>query len=81
MSTKEKEQKKSEEVSEVEDEATETVFEMDQPVWAVISFDRCLATELTYSEAVSEMQRPENGKYSGKCIVTAEVAKRFGAKK
>ena len=62
----------------VESEAEEYVSDLDRPVWSVISFDRALKRNLTYSEASIEMERQKAQKVSGLCIVTDEAAGRFG---
>ncbi len=45
--------------------------------WAVISFDRCEASGLTYDEAAGTLARLEEQKIAGLCIVTDEAAARL----
>lgn len=48
--------------------------ELDQPVWAVATQSRVLATDLTYPEAIDVVN--ENLGVSGIAIITAESAER-----
>lgn len=45
--------------------------------WSVISFDRCLASNLTYPEAVEEMDRHRQENVNGLCIVTDHATARL----
>lgn len=54
-----------------------TVAELEANRWAVISFDRCEATGLTFDEARARLAELENQHIAGLCIVTDEVAARL----
>jgi hypothetical protein len=60
------------------DNEKKRVNELEQPVWAVITFDRVMANGVTYAEAV-EVMNAADPKDSGVVIVTAEVADRAEA--
>ena len=51
--------------------------ELDQPRWAVISFDRCEAGNLTYDAAGRLLAELEAKGVTGLCIVTDQVAARL----
>lgn len=53
-----------------------TESELDLPIWAVISFERVEATDLTYETASSLMNELEQRKVPGLCIVTNQTAER-----
>ena len=53
--------------------------ELRLPVWSVISFEKCEASGLTYTEAEQKLTELEAQKVSGLCIVTDEVAARITA--
>ena len=75
---KKKKDKKPDEISAVE-ETNES--ELGLPVWSVITFDRCAASGLTYTEAAEKLEKLKAEKVSGLCIVTDEVAARLSEKK
>ena len=52
----------------------ESVSELDEPIWSVISFERCEASGLTYRQAAEKITELESRKISGLCIVTDEAA-------
>ena len=54
------------------------VNELSSPSWAVISFDRCESTGLTYPEAAEKMRELDSQWIAGLCLVTAESAARLG---
>ena len=54
----------------------EPVSELDLPVWSVVSFERCEASGLTYTEAMQKLAELEAKKVSGLCVVTDEAASR-----
>ena len=56
---------------------TEALNELQQKIWAVVSFDRCRKNDLTYAEAVAEMERLKAEHVSGLCIITNESAARL----
>lgn len=51
--------------------------EMTAPRWSVVSFETCMAKNLTYAEAEQKMQQLEEANVSGLCIVTDETAARI----
>ena len=55
----------------------EAVSEIREARWAVISFDRCAARDLTYPEAEEKLRALEVQKVSGLCIVPNETADRL----
>jgi len=54
--------------------------ELRLPVWSVVSFEKCEAGGLTYTEAEQKLSELEAQKVSGLCIVTDEVAARIAGK-
>ena len=48
--------------------------------WSVVNFEACVASGLTYDEAVQEMKKHAKEKASGLCIITDEAAARIGKK-
>lgn len=54
--------------------------ELRERIWSVISFEKCEASNLTYTEAEQKLTELEAQKFSGLCIVTDEVAARIAAK-
>ena len=73
--TKKKEKKATEEKAAggVEPE----FHELGEPLWAVVSFDRCEARDLTYEAAQRKLAELEAAKVTGLCIVTNEAAGRM----
>ena len=51
--------------------------ELTEPRWSVVSFETCMAKNLTYTEAEQKLQELEAAKVSGLCIVTDETAARI----
>ena len=51
--------------------------ELDETQWAVISFDRCEASSLTYKQAAQKLAELQARDIAGLCIVTNDVAKRL----
>jgi len=50
--------------------------ELGSQKWAVISFDRCEASRLTYEQAAEKLRELETRRIAGLCVVTAETAAR-----
>ena len=50
---------------------------LDEPIWAVISFERIEAVNLLYPEAVHLVAELEDRRVPGVCIVTNEAASRI----
>ena len=55
----------------------EELSELDQPLWAVISFENTEGTALTYSEATKLLAELYAGGVHGLALITAEAAARF----
>jgi hypothetical protein len=51
--------------------------ELDEPIWAVVSFERIEATDLGYHEAEQLMSELDVRGVRGLCIVTNEAASRI----
>jgi hypothetical protein len=51
--------------------------ELAVPHWSVVSFETCLASNLTYEKAVKKMKQFAAKKIAGLCIVTDEAAERI----
>lgn len=45
--------------------------------WSVVSFDKCEASGLTYSEAMRRMAELDHQRIAGLCIVTDDAAARI----
>ena len=58
-------------------EAEEFSSELREARWAVVSFEKSEAENLSYSEAEAKLDELNRQKVSGLCIVTDEVAKRI----
>ena len=56
----------------------EPVVELDQPIWAVISFDKVEAAGIPYSEAAELLNTLEKQGVNGLALVTADAAARYG---
>ena len=55
--------------------------ELREPRWSVVSFERCVAGNLTYEEAAEKLIELETRKISGLCIITDEAAQKIANKK
>ena len=53
-----------------------TESELDAQRWAVISFDRCEASGLTYEQAAEKLAELQEQRIAGLCIVTDDAAAR-----
>ena len=51
--------------------------DLRQPVWSVVSFEQCVAKNLTYSEAERKIAELDEQGVSGLCLVTDAVAERI----
>ena len=63
------------EAAQEQTEATEN--ELEQPRWAVISFERREGAALTYPQAVQMLKELDSQKVTGLAIVTDEAAARI----
>ncbi len=48
--------------------------ELHEPIWSLVSFEKCIKSNLTYDEAVKEMDRLIPQKVPGLCIITDQAA-------
>jgi vacuolar-type H+-ATPase subunit F/Vma7 len=53
------------------------VGELDEKLWAVLSYRGCEAVDVTYDEAREVVRKLPDKKAYGICIVTAEAARRL----
>ncbi len=51
--------------------------ELSEPLWSVVSFEECVAGNLTYAAALRKLKQLEAKKVAGLCIVTDEAAARI----
>lgn len=56
---------------------TQEPSELDQPFWAVVSFEQVEVTGLTYAQAEQKMQELDAKSITGLCIVTDDAASRI----
>lgn len=70
--------KNESDVSSEEVTAIDIVDELRQPIWSVISFEKCVYSDLTYDEADRRLRELDAERVSGLCIVTNETAARIG---
>ena len=57
-----------------EAEKVAAVCELDEPVWSVVSFERCEAYSLTYPQAAALMTELDARGVTGLCIITDDAA-------
>lgn len=55
----------------------EVVSELELSSWAVVSFDGCVASDLTYNEAEDLVSKLDESERPGLCIVTSAAAGRI----
>lgn len=70
------EKSKTEATGPTHDEAFES--ELDAPIWAVVSFEKCEAAGLSYPLALDRIAELEQASIYGLCVVTETAAKRLG---
>jgi hypothetical protein len=77
-----KEKEKVEKVSSAKEKAPkkEVSSQLYERCWSVVNFEACVASGLTYDEAVLEMKKHAKEKASGLCIITDEAAARIDKK-
>jgi hypothetical protein len=51
--------------------------ELNEPRWAVVSFESVVAHGLTYTEAKNRLEELQKQKLSGLCVITDEAAARM----
>ncbi len=54
--------------------------ELSKPIWSVISFEKCEAVDLSYSEAIKKMQELGENNFFGLCVVTNMAAQKIKGK-
>ncbi len=59
------------------DSVSESINELREPNWSVVSFKERVAKNLTYDEALRKMLDLQKQKISGLCIITDEAAARI----
>lgn len=70
--TQKKEKKKRVEIA-----SQEISGELNEPRWAVITFEKCAAKNLTYAQAELKIAELAAQKVSGLCLVPNEVAEKL----
>ena len=55
--------------------------ELCEPRWSVVSFENCMASNLTYDKATEKLNKLRGKKISGLCIITDEAAERISKSK
>ncbi len=58
----------------------ETVNELKEPRWSVVTFEIRAAKNLTYKQAEQKLRELAEQKVSGLCIITDEAAERINKK-
>ena len=51
--------------------------ELAEPLWAVVSFEKCEAVHLTFAEAAQKLAELDAAGVPGLCLVTDDVAARL----
>ena len=67
--------------TEQESAPEQSLDELHQPLWSVISFERCEAARLVYDEAFKILEDLEAQGIAGLCIVTDSAAENVAAGK
>lgn len=52
----------------------ETINELEEPRWAVISFERCEGSGLTYQQAAQLLNELDSHRVAGLAVITDEAA-------
>jgi hypothetical protein len=69
--------KKKKVQTETRDETLKFAGELNEPRWSVVSFEKCVAKNLTYPQAEEKLVKLEAKKIAGLCIVSDEAAARI----
>lgn len=77
MAVKEKFRKESNDSSKDGETMEMFLSELAALSWSVVSFDRCVAKNLTYEQAEEKIRELTAQKISGLCIITDEAAERI----
>ena len=57
----------------------DTINELEKPRWAVISFERCEGSGLTYQQAAQLLNKLDSQRVAGLAVVTDEAAAKISA--
>ena len=79
MAVKEKSRKESNDSQNNEGVTEMFLSELAALSWSVVSFDRCVAKNLTYEQAEEKIRELAEQKVSGLCIITDEAAERISS--
>jgi len=60
-----------------DDAPVDSKNELNESRWSVVSFERCVASNLTYEQAANKLAELADEKVSGLCIITNEAARRI----
>lgn len=63
--------------AEIAQKETDFSSELNEQQWSVVSFETCVANNLTYVQAEQKLKELEAAKVSGLCIITDEAAARI----
>ena len=77
MAVKEKSRKESNDSQNNEGTTEMFLSELAALSWSVVSFEKCVAKNLTYEQAEQKIQELAAQKTSGLCIITDEAAERI----
>jgi hypothetical protein len=66
--------------AEVKSKEEDFSSELSEPHWSVVSFETCVANNLTYVQAEQKLKELEAAKVAGLCIITDEAAARIAGK-
>lgn len=61
---------------EVTDSEEILISELNQPIWAIVNFEKCEINDLSYAEAVQKLIELEKKGVFGLCLVTNDAAQR-----
>ncbi len=75
--TKKKEKAPAADPQTVEEAPEPSARELAEPLWAVISFEKCEARDLSYEAALGKIAELEAAGAAGLCVVTNETASRM----
>jgi len=73
-----KSKKKKVQAGAAQAETTNFANELNEARWSVVSFEKCVAKNLTYSQAEEKLVKLGAEKIAGLCIVSDEAAARIG---
>lgn len=73
--------KKKKVQTETRGETVNFAGELNAPRWSIVSFEKCVAKNLTYPQAEEKLLKFQAEKIAGLCIVSDEAAARISKKK